>query len=303
MASLPSIIFTNGKLKTLEDMKQAAASMADLEASIVSGFDARHILSLQHKNIHPADILLNVLRSQNNLLVSRWDETTPVQSKILLVASGKAWTAVLQDKQQCWSEFHSRARFPIHNINIFLTHKVKQGTIYTVDSWNMGDPDKKGRPPDDVQPAPGGSFIPSTAGLATPLHENKRRILNPRSETIAARYVRLFPTPNIRFASTGKTARQFGKNNNPAHTHGEFAIPAQFKQNPVFHFSNQDRLESQAAASAPSQDMLGVLIDSLTPESHAKSNAEISPARPRNLSAVFSSISAALTLSRTPSRS
>ena len=158
-------------------------------------------------------------------------------------------------------------------------------------------------PPDDVQPAPGGSFIPSTAGLATPLHENKRRILNPRSESIAARYVRLFPTPNIRFASTGKAVRQFGKSNNPAYTHGEFAIPAHFKQNPVFHFSNQDRLESQAAASAPSQDMLGVLIDSLTPESHAKSSAEISPARPRNLSAVFSSISAALTLSRTPSRS
>ena len=167
----------------------------------------------------------------------------------------------------------------------------------------MEDPDKKGRPPDDVQPVPGGSFIPSTAGLATPLHENKRRILTPRSETIAARYVRLFSTPNIRFASTGKAARQFGKNNNPAHTHGEFAIPAQFKQNPVFHFSNQDRLESKAVPSAPSQDMLGVLIDSLTPESHAKSIAEISPARPRNLSAVFSSISAALTLSRTPSRS
>ena len=49
--------------------------------------------------------------------------------------------------------------------------------------------------------------------------------------------------------------------------------------------------------------MLGVLIDSLAPESHAKSIAEISPARPRYLSAVFSSISAALTLSRTPSRS
>ena len=86
---------TNGNLKTLEDMKQAAASMADLEASIISGFDARHILSLQHKNIHPADILLNVLRSQDNLLVNKWDETSPIQTKILLVASGKAWTAVL----------------------------------------------------------------------------------------------------------------------------------------------------------------------------------------------------------------
>ena len=294
---------TNGNLKTLEDMKQAAASMADLEASIISGFDARHILSLQHKNIHPADILLNVLRSQDNLLVNKWDETSPIQTKILLVASGKAWTAVLQDKQQCWSEFHRRARFPIHNITNFLTHKVKQGTVYTVDSWNMDDPDKKGRPPDDVQPAPGGSFIPSTAGLATPLHENKRRTLNPRCESIAARYVRLFPTPNIRFASTGKAVRQFGKDYNPAHTRGEFAIPAQFKQNPVFHFSNQVRLESQAAATAPSQDLLGILIDSLTPESQAKSSAQISPVRPRNLTAVFSSISAALTLSRTPSRS
>ena len=257
----------------------------------------------QHKNIHPADILLNVLRNQDNLLVNKWDETSPVQAKILLVASGKAWTAVPQNKQQCWSEFHRRARFPIHNIIQFLTHKIKQGTVYTVDYWNMEDPDKKSRPPDDVQPVPGGSFIPSTAGLATPLHENKRRILNPRSESIASRYVRLFPTPNIRFASTGKSVRPNTASSHPARPHGEFAIPAFFKRNPVFQFSNQDRLESQAAADAPSQDMLGVLIDSFTPESHAKSSAEISPARPKDLSDVFSSISAALTLSRTPSRS
>ena len=168
-----------------------------------------------------------------------------VQAKILLVASGKAWTAVLQDKQQCWSEFHRRARFPIHNIIQFLTHKTKQGTVYTVDSWNMEDPDKKGRPPHDVQPVPGGSFIPSTAGLATPLHENKRRILNPRSESIASRYVRFFPTPNIRFASTGKAVRPNTANSHPTRPHGEFAIPAFFKRNPVFQFSNQDRLESQ----------------------------------------------------------
>ena len=90
---------TNSRLKTLEDMKQVAISMADLEANIISGFDARHILSLQHKNIYPADILLNVLRNQDNLLVNKWDETSPIQAKILLVASGKAWTAVLHDKQ------------------------------------------------------------------------------------------------------------------------------------------------------------------------------------------------------------
>ena len=211
--------------------------------------------------------------------------------------AGCQWQSLDRSPAGQTTEFPRRARFPVHNIIQFLTHEVKQGTVYTVDSWNMENPDKKGRPPDNAQPVPGGSFIPSAAGLATPLHENKRRILNPRSESISSRYVRLFPTPNIRFASTGKAVRHNTTSSHPARPHGEFAIPAFFKQNPVFQFSYQDRLESQAAAAAPSQDILGVLIDSFTPESHAKSSAEISPARPSNLSDVFSSISAALTLS------
>ena len=40
--------------------------------------------------------------------------------------------------------------------------------------------------------------------------------------------------------------------------------------------------------------MLGVLIDNLTPEAPAPENVEISPAKPRDLSAVFSSIGARL---------
>ena len=58
------------------------------------------------------------------------------------------------------------------------------------------------------------------------LHENKRRNLNPRSESIASRYVRLFRTRNIRFPSTGKAVRQNDKSTHPARPHGEFAILA-----------------------------------------------------------------------------
>ena len=77
--------------------------------------------------------------------------------------------------------------------------------------------------------------------------------------------------------------------------------PANPKQNPVFNFNSRDRLEAQAVDPAPSQqsvDMLGILLDNLTPEASAQSeNSDISPAKPRDLMAVlavFADISARL---------
>ena len=102
-----------------------------------------------------------------------------IETKMLLIASGKRWAAILQDTQDCWSAFHRRSRFPIHNVIQFVTHKVKQGIVYTVHSWSLEDHNKRGRPPDDPQISPNVTFIPQAAGLGTPLHEPERRILNP----------------------------------------------------------------------------------------------------------------------------
>ena len=84
-------------------------------------------------------------------------------------------------------------------------------------------------------------------------------------------YLRLFPatscTHDMRFASTGKTIRPRHSDSISALAQGRFGVPANFQQNPVFNFSNRDRLESQVADPTPSQqsvDMLGILIDNFT---------------------------------------
>ena len=123
--------------------------MAQIEAHIISGFGLQHIHSLQHKNIHPTDISSKILRDQENLLVKKWDEATEMQTKMLLVASGKRWTAVLKDWQVCWCALGVPYIISYRN----LTHKVKQQTVYTMDSRNMIDENKNGKPHDDLQRA------------------------------------------------------------------------------------------------------------------------------------------------------
>ena len=49
-----------------------------------------------------------------------------------------------------------------------LIHKVKQGTVFVVDSWNMIDQNKKGRPPDDLQSPGGGEGGRARSLYATP---------------------------------------------------------------------------------------------------------------------------------------
>ena len=85
----------------------------------------------------------------------------------LLVASGKQWTALLKDRQDCWSEYHRRSRFPIHSITNFLTHKIKQGTVYAVDHWSIED--KKSRTREEEVAADGNNiFVPLGAQFNTP---------------------------------------------------------------------------------------------------------------------------------------
>ena len=76
---------------------------------------------------------------------------------------------------------------------------------------------------------------------------------------------------------------------------------ANFKQNPVFQFSNRDRLEQpHPFRRSKIVDMLGALIDIFTPEPAAPESSEISPAKP-GFSQQFSNISARLRNSvRTP---
>ena len=120
---------SGGNPLSLDYMKQMAAAMAQDEADAIFGYGVQLIQKLQQKNIQPIDVLLKVLSDQDNLQIHKWDEISPIQTNMLIVASGKRWTAVLKDRQECWSEFHGCTRFPIHNISEFLTHKVKQGTV------------------------------------------------------------------------------------------------------------------------------------------------------------------------------
>ena len=119
-------------------------------------------------------------------------------------------------------------------------------------------------------------------------------------------YLRLFPattyTHEMCFASRGKTIRPHQSNSIPALVQGRFGVPANFQQNRVFNFSNQDRLDAQVADPAllqQSVDMLGILINNFTPEASAQSeNSD------RDLPAVFAHISGRLISSVcTPSRS
>ena len=65
---------------------------------------------------------------------------------------------------------------------------------------------------------------------------------------MGVRYLRLSQamayTHEMRFASTGKTIRPHQSNSIPALAQGRFGVPANFQQNPVFNFSNRDRLEA-----------------------------------------------------------
>ena len=97
----------------------------------------------------------------------------------------------------------------MHSISGFLTHKVKQGTIYIVDSLNVND--KTGRPHDDPQPSCDVVAMPQATALGTPQQEFKHSRLIPRSESMEVRYLRLFQaatyTHEMCFASTRKTFR------------------------------------------------------------------------------------------------
>ena len=231
---------SGGKLLTLDDMKSVATSMAHLEADVISAFGLQHIPALQQKNIHVANILLQVLCGQDNLQVHKWDEKCEIATDMLLVASGKLWTTAIKDKQSCWSEFHRHSRYPIHNISQFLTHKAKQGTVYTISQFRTHkakqgtvytidnrDMNKKGRPSEGSHLPNGNAVISQGAILETPQQECKRRKLMLQSESLETRQ-RLFPSSDIRVASIGKTVNPPCCKSIPAVLQKDFVLPAAF---------------------------------------------------------------------------
>ena len=130
-----------------------------------------------------------------------------------------------------------------------------------------------------------------------------RKKLQGHSASCQARYLRLYPNAGFCFASTGRTTCLVHITNMSTIHRNTFFIPAEFRQNPAFGFSNRDALEkimadssrqsfdllaSVSSASQRSVDMFGVLMDSLTADS--ASNTPISPPRPKNLTAIFSGI-------------
>ena len=82
-------------------------------------------------------------------------------------------------------------------------------TVYTVETWNMND--KKGPPPNDLQPSTDVVAVPQASAVGMPQCEYKCRRLISRSESIEVQYLRLFPAATyshgMRFASTGKLVR------------------------------------------------------------------------------------------------
>ena len=50
-----------------------------------------------HDKIPAQSTSLKVLSDQDNLQIHKWDEISPIQTSMLIVVSGKRWTAVLKD--------------------------------------------------------------------------------------------------------------------------------------------------------------------------------------------------------------
>ena len=101
-------------------MKQVSTKMTPVEASIIASSNLAQLHAQQPDSIQCADVILKVLNDHENILVTRWDDNSPIPTDRLLVASGKRWTALLKDRQDCWSEYHRRSRFPIHSITDFF---------------------------------------------------------------------------------------------------------------------------------------------------------------------------------------
>ena len=73
----------------LNDMKQVAAKMAQAEASTIASNILAQLHAQQPDNIQFADVILKVLNDHENILVTKWDDNSPIPSDRLLVASGK----------------------------------------------------------------------------------------------------------------------------------------------------------------------------------------------------------------------
>ena len=80
-------------------MKQVAAKMAKAGASIIASSNLAQLYVQQPSNIQCADVILKVLNDHENILVTKWDDNSPIPTDRLLVA--KRWTVVPKDKQEC----------------------------------------------------------------------------------------------------------------------------------------------------------------------------------------------------------
>ena len=72
---------------SLDCMKQIAAAIAQDEADAIFSYGL--IQKNQQKNIQPIDVLLKVLSDRGNLQIHKWDEISPIQTNMLIVAGGK----------------------------------------------------------------------------------------------------------------------------------------------------------------------------------------------------------------------
>ena len=69
--------------------------MAQAEASIIAS-NLAQLYAQQLDNIQSADVILKVLNDHENILVTKWDDISPIPTDRLLVTSGKHCSAERQ---------------------------------------------------------------------------------------------------------------------------------------------------------------------------------------------------------------
>ena len=85
---------------TLNDMKQVDAKMAQSEANIIASSNLAEMHTQQSDNIHSVDVILKVVNDHENIFTKR-DDNSPIPTDKVFVASGKRWTALMKDRQDC----------------------------------------------------------------------------------------------------------------------------------------------------------------------------------------------------------
>ena len=68
-------------------MKQVAAKMAHAKASIIASSHLAQLHAQEQDNIQSADVIPKVLNDHENILVTKWDDNSPIPTDRLPLAN------------------------------------------------------------------------------------------------------------------------------------------------------------------------------------------------------------------------